>query len=83
LSNDFLQLAHSMLVLFDPTLEGFSPEPVSMEEDQLVPIYKQAKMYSALLPGKITNGAVIYIYATRKSPPLVVKRIGTFVKCAI
>ncbi|XP_031562151.1 cilia- and flagella-associated protein 61-like [Actinia tenebrosa] len=45
------ELAHSMLVLFDPTLEGFSPEPVSMEDDQLVPIYKQAKMYSALLPG--------------------------------
>ncbi|KAK3713004.1 hypothetical protein QZH41_014115 [Actinostola sp. cb2023] len=45
------ELAQSMLVLFDPTLEGFSPEPVSMEDDQLVAIYKQAKMYSALLPG--------------------------------
>lgn len=41
-----------MLVLFDPTLEGFSPEPISIEDDQLVPIYKQAKMYSALLPGQ-------------------------------
>ncbi|EDO37268.1 predicted protein [Nematostella vectensis] len=45
------ELARSMLALFDPTLEGFMPGPVSEEEDKLVPLYKKPKMVSAVLPG--------------------------------
>ena len=44
-----LQLAESMLPLFDPTVQ---PSAMSNGKDaSLVPVFKEPKIYSGLLPG--------------------------------
>ena len=46
----YLQLASTMLSLFDPTLE---PEPEPPQDMlKLIPMYRSPKAYGAKLPGK-------------------------------
>ena len=47
-----MELAQSMLTLFDPTLDGMVLDTEKSADVLLIPIYSQPKTVSTVLPGK-------------------------------
>ena len=47
-----MELAQSLLTLFDPTLDGMLLDTETSQEQLLIPIYSKPKTVSTVLPGE-------------------------------